>query len=49
LVVEEKESPLGSGTTIQEVNKLLKQFDETRKIMRMITTNKNALKNFAKR
>jgi len=44
-----KRIALGSGTTIQEVNKLLKQFDETRKIMRMITTNKNALKNFAKR
>ncbi|MDR1938434.1 MAG: signal recognition particle protein [Tannerellaceae bacterium] len=28
----------GSGTTIQEVNKLIKQFDETRKMMRMITT-----------
>ncbi len=30
----------GSGTTIQEVNKLLKQFDETRKMMRMLTTAK---------
>ncbi|MDI9606189.1 MAG: signal recognition particle protein [Bacteroidota bacterium] len=28
----------GSGTTVQEVNKLLKQFDETRKMMRMMTT-----------
>jgi signal recognition particle subunit SRP54 len=28
----------GSGTTVQEVNKLIKQFDETRKMMRMITT-----------
>ncbi len=54
---EERENPLiingsrrkriaaGSGTTIQEVNRLLKQFEETRKLMRMITTNKNALKN----
>ncbi|MDD2438386.1 MAG: signal recognition particle protein [Massilibacteroides sp.] len=30
----------GSGTNVQEVNKLIKQFDETRKMMRMLT-NKN--------
>ncbi|MCF8371452.1 MAG: signal recognition particle protein [Bacteroidales bacterium] len=28
----------GSGTTIQDVNRLIKQFDETRKMMRMMTT-----------
>lgn len=27
----------GSGTSIQEVNKLIKQFDETRKMMKMMT------------
>ncbi len=27
----------GSGTSIQDVNRLLKQFDETRKMMRMVT------------
>jgi signal recognition particle subunit SRP54 len=27
----------GSGTSIQEVNRLLKQFDETRKMMKMVT------------
>ena len=27
----------GSGTSIQEVNRLIKQFDETRKMMRMVT------------
>jgi len=31
----------GSGTNIQEVNKLIKQFDETRKMMRMMTQGKN--------
>ncbi|MBN2486567.1 MAG: signal recognition particle protein [Bacteroidales bacterium] len=31
----------GSGTSIQEVNRLLKQFDETRKMMRMMQTTKN--------
>jgi len=30
----------GSGSTVQEVNKLIKQFDDTRKMMRMITTAK---------
>ena len=30
----------GSGTTIQEVNRLLKQFDQTRKMMKMVTISK---------
>jgi signal recognition particle subunit SRP54 len=29
----------GSGTTVQEVNKLLKQFEETRKMMKMMTSS----------
>ena len=28
----------GSGTTVPDVNKLLKQFDQTRKMMKMMTT-----------
>ena len=28
----------GSGTNIQEVNRLIKQFDQTRKMMKMVTT-----------
>src|SRR5690554_3481311 len=31
----------GSGTDIQEVNRLLKQFTETRKMMRMVSQGKN--------
>ena len=27
----------GSGTTVQEVNRLIKQFDQTRKVMKMVT------------
>ena len=27
----------GSGTNIQEVNRLIKQFDQTRKMMKMVT------------
>ncbi len=29
----------GSGTSIQEVNRLIKQFDQTRKMMKMVTGN----------
>lgn len=32
----------GSGTSIQEVNRLIKQFDQTRKMMKMITGSKMA-------
>jgi len=32
----------GSGTSVQEVNKLLKQFDETRKMMKMVSKSGNA-------
>jgi len=31
----------GSGTNIQEVNRLIKQFDETRRMMRMVQSGKN--------
>ncbi|HOU99056.1 MAG TPA: signal recognition particle protein [Bacteroidales bacterium] len=44
-----KRIALGSGTDIQDVNRLIKQFEETRKLMKMVTTNKNALKNLPKR
>jgi signal recognition particle subunit SRP54 len=49
---EERESPAiingsrrkriasGSGTNIQEVNRLIKQFDDTRRMMKMVTANK---------
>ncbi|NMC98780.1 MAG: signal recognition particle protein, partial [Bacteroidales bacterium] len=44
-----KRIALGSGTDIQDVNRLIKQFEETRKLMKMVTTNKKALKNLPKR
>ncbi|MDD4921778.1 MAG: signal recognition particle protein [Bacteroidales bacterium] len=37
----------GSGTSIQEVNRLLKQFDQTRKMMRAVTTAKPGKKGLA--
>lgn len=36
-----KRIAIGSGTTVQDVNKLLKQFDETRKMMKMMTKGGN--------
>jgi len=36
-----KRIALGSGTNIQEVNKLLKQFDDTRKMMKQFSGGKN--------
>lgn len=35
-----KRIALGSGTDIQEVNRLIKQFDETRKMMKMMSNDK---------
>ncbi|MCX4280024.1 MAG: signal recognition particle protein, partial [Muribaculaceae bacterium] len=34
----------GSGTSLQDVNKLLKQFEDTRKMMKMATSMKNPMK-----
>lgn len=39
----------GSGTTVQEVNKLLKQFDDTRKMMKMMTKGGNTARLIGKR
>lgn len=38
----------GSGTSVQEVNNLLKQFDETRKMMKMVSGGKNLTKMMGK-
>ena len=35
-----KRIAVGSGTSIQDVNKLMKQFDETKKMMKMVTSSK---------
>jgi signal recognition particle subunit SRP54 len=39
----------GSGTSVQEVNKLLKQFDETKKMMKMMTKGGNVAKLMGKK
>ena len=41
-----KRIAMGSGTTIQEVNRLLKQFEETRKVMKLM--NSGAGRNMAR-
>jgi len=38
----------GSGTTIQDVNRLIKQFDDTRKVMKMMTSGNNMSKMMGK-
>ncbi len=37
-----KRIAMGSGTSIQDVNKLMKQFDETKKMMKMVTNSKGS-------
>ncbi len=44
-----KRIAIGSGTSVQEVNKLLKQFDETRKMMKMMTKSGNMAKLMGKK
>jgi signal recognition particle subunit SRP54 len=39
-----KRIAMGSGSSVQDVNRLMKQFDESRKMMRMMS-NKGAMKN----
>jgi signal recognition particle subunit SRP54 len=39
----------GSGTSVQEVNKLLKQFDETRRMMKMMTKSGNVARLMGKK
>ena len=44
-----KRIAMGSGTSVQEVNKLVKQFDETRKMMKMMTKGGNAARLMGRR
>ncbi len=43
-----KRIAMGSGTDIQEVNRLIKQFEETRKMMKMMTGGGNKFMNMMK-
>lgn len=44
-----KRIALGSGTSVQEVNKLIRQFDDTRKMMKMMTKGGNPAKLMGRR
>jgi signal recognition particle subunit SRP54 len=44
-----KRIAMGSGTTVQEVNKLLKQFEDTRKMMKMVSKGGNAARLMGRR
>jgi len=44
-----KRIAMGSGTSVQEVNKLLRQFDETRRMMKMMTKGSNIAKLMGKK
>lgn len=44
-----KRIAMGSGTTIQDVNRLLKQFDESKKMMRMLSKGGKMMGNAAMR
>ena len=39
----------GSGRSLQEVNRFLKQFEETRKMMRSVSTNKGRMPQIPRR
>jgi signal recognition particle subunit SRP54 len=43
-----KRIALGSGRNIQEVNKLLKQFEEMKKMMKLMTSNKKKMSLFGR-
>lgn len=44
-----KRIALGSGTSVQEVNKLVKQFDETRRMMKMVSKGGNPARMMGRR
>ncbi len=43
-----KRIAVGSGSSVQEVNRLLKQFDDTRKVMKMMSSGNNMKKMMSK-
>ena len=44
MTIEERRNPKGSGTSVQEVNKLIKQLNEMKKMMKMFTSNSKGMK-----
>ena len=42
--VEDKELQNGSGTTVQDINKFIKSFEMTQKMMQQMKNNKGGMK-----
>ena len=42
--VEDKEQLNGSGTTVQDINKFIKSFEMTQKMMKQMKNNKGGMK-----
>ncbi len=42
--VEDKELLSGSGTTVQDINKFIKSFEMTQKMMKQMKNNKSSMK-----
>ncbi len=42
--VEDKELRNGSGTTVQDINKFIKSFEMTQKMMKQMKNNKGGMK-----
>ena len=42
--VEDKELLNGSGTTVQDINKFIKSFEMTQKMMKQMKNNKGSMK-----
>ncbi len=42
--VEDKELQNGSGTTVQDINKFIKSFEMTQKMMKQMKNNKGSMK-----
>ena len=46
--VEDKEQQSGSGTTVQDINKIINSYEMTRKLMKKMQSNKGGMRNMMK-
>ncbi len=44
MLVEDKELLSGSGTTVQDINRFIKSFEMTQKMMKQMKNNKGGMK-----
>ena len=48
MLVEDKEQQNGSGTTVQDINKFIKSFEMTQKMMKQMQNNKGSMRKLMK-